>query len=367
MANPENQNKKNSEAKSPAKVKKRKRGLLRLIISLICIGLVCWGVWEFRSMASSFDSEESAWLRIPRGSSKAEIRDQITSVLGADFGGDVLRHWSGDTAITAGAYRVNPGTKAITLARTLNSGSQTPVKLTFNNIRTLRQLAERMAERLDMSPDDFIKAFNKVAEEQGVAPEILIGHMMPDTYEVYWNATPEKVISRILKSYDSFWNADRRAKADALGITPDQAIILASIAEEETSKADERGKIARLYLNRLQKGMLLQADPTVKFALGDFSIRRIGGTMLDNPSPYNTYRHAGLPPGPIRIPERATVEALLNAPAHTYIYMCAKADFSGYHLFTSNYAEHQRNAATFRRAMNARGITLPPSHIPAAN
>lgn len=361
---------KNNPSKSNTPEKKpRKKGprLHRLLLSLAAIALVCWGVWEFRSMASTYGGEEAVWLKIPSGSSRSEIRDRINSILGADYGGDVLRHWSGDTALARGAYRIEPGMKALTLARSLDNGRQTPVRLTFNNIRTLPQLADRMADRLDMTPEEFTEAFREKAGQLGITPEILIGRMTPDTYEVYWTATPGQVIDKILKNNDSFWTESRREKAKELGITPDQAAILASIAEEESAKADERGKIARLYLNRLRKGMKLQADPTVKFAVGDFSIRRVGGAMLENSSPYNTYRYAGLPPGPIRIPEKATIDALLDSSPHTFIYMCANADFSGYHVFTSDYAEHQRNAARFRRALDARGITIqaPQEHMPA--
>jgi len=156
--------------------------------------------------------------------------------------------------------------------------------------------------------------------------------------------------------YEKFWTDERKAQATSQGITPDQAVTLASIVEEETSKADERGKVARLYLNRLQHGMRLQADPTVKFALGDFSIRRLSVAMTQVQSPYNTYRVNGLPPGPIRLPEKATVDAVLTAPQHDYIYMCAKEDFSGYHNFATDYTTHMANARRYQAALNARGI-----------
>ena len=141
-----------------------------------------------------------------------------------------------------------------------------------------------------------------------------------------------------------------------MGLTPDEVAVIASIVEEETAKSDERGKVARLYINRLRKGMPLQADPTVKFAVGDFSLRRIGAKHLAVESPYNTYRHTGLPPTPIRIAEKSTLEAVLNAPEHNYLYMCAREDFSGYHNFTASFAEHRRNAFRYRAALDARGI-----------
>ncbi|MDE5595777.1 MAG: endolytic transglycosylase MltG, partial [Muribaculaceae bacterium] len=164
------------------------------------------------------------------------------------------------------------------------------------------------------------------------------------------------LVKRLSDIRDKFWNEERRAKAASMGINPVGIATVASIVEEETAKKDERPKVARLYLNRLKRGMLLQADPTVKFAIGDFGLRRIYNTHLTVDSPYNTYKYKGLPPGPIRIPERSTLEAVLDAPAHNYIYMCAKEDFSGYHNFATDIAEHNRNAARYHRALSQRNI-----------
>ena len=156
--------------------------------------------------------------------------------------------------------------------------------------------------------------------------------------------------------YKQFWNDERKAKATALGLTPDEVVILASIVEEETAKRDERGKVGRLYLNRLQKNMRLQADPTVKYAIGDFSIKRITEKMCAFDSPYNTYRVAGLPPGPIRLVEKHTIDAILDSKPHNYIYMCAKSDFSGYHDFAADYATHIANAKRYQAELNKRNI-----------
>lgn len=153
-----------------------------------------------------------------------------------------------------------------------------------------------------------------------------------------------------------FWNEERKAKAKALGLSPEEVHTIASIVEEETNKRDEQPKVARLYINRLEKGMELQSDPTLKFASGNFAARRITGPLLKTESPYNTYRNKGLPPGPIRIAEAATLDAVLSAPKHNYLYMCAKADFSGYHEFATDYARHRINAARYHRALDARGI-----------
>ena len=163
-------------------------------------------------------------------------------------------------------------------------------------------------------------------------------------------------MSQVADSYKRFWTDERRAKARKLGLTPVGVATLASIVEEETAKADERPRVARLYLNRLNKGIKLQADPTVKFAIGDFAIRRISGRMLKTPSPYNTYIVVGLPPGPIRLVETATIDGVLDAPQHPYIYMCAKEDFSGYHNFATDYKSHIANARRYQAELNKRNI-----------
>lgn len=330
----------------------------RLIVTIVCLLVMGWGVWQFTSMASRYDGEHAVWIHIPRGSTKEAIADSLRSALGNDYGNKVAAYWSGNPATSRGAYLIQPGQKAINIARMIENGRQTPIKLTFNNVRTLDQLADKLSGRMDWTPQEFIEAFDAKAKAMNLSEQQLLGHMMPDTYEVYWTSEPTKVIDKILENYNRFWNDDRVAKAQSLGLTPEQVAIIASIAEEETAKADERGKVARLYINRFQQGMKLQADPTVKFAVGDFSITRVGGAMLNTDSPYNTYKYAGLPPAPIRVPDRATLESVLSAPRHDYIYMCAKSDFSGYHDFTADYNEHLRNAAAFRKALDARGITL---------
>lgn len=255
-----------------------------------------------------------------------------------------------------GAYAIDPGQSALRTARNIATGRQTPVNITFNNIRTMDQLAERVAEQMNFSPADFLAAVDSVLTPTGMKRQEWPAAFLPDTYEVYRTWDAGRVVDKLVRARNSFWNADRVLAAEQLGLTAIGAATIASIAEEESGKADERGKIGRLYVNRLQKGMKLQADPTVKFAVGDFSIRRIQGSMLLSASPYNTYRHEGLPPGPIRIASAATIDALLESKAHPYIYMCAKSDFSGYHDFASDYATHQANARRYQAALDQRGI-----------
>lgn len=338
---------------------KRKSGKRTLgFVVMVLVVAAVWGIRQYTSMTLRYQGDEAVWLKIPHGATVSSVTDSLIATCGEEYGKAVAKLWGGNPEQSRGAYRIEPGEKAITLARRLDSRSQTPIRLTFNNIRTLDQLDKRLTSKMDWENGEFAAEFPRVAASLGVTEAVLLGRMMPDTYEVYWTTGPQNVIVKILDNYEAFWTPERCQKAKSLGLTPDEVGIIASIAEEETAKADERGKVARLYINRLQKGMKLQADPTIKYAVGDFSIKRVGGKMMNIDSPYNTYRYAGLPPSPIRIPDRRTLQAVLDAPRHNYLYMCARSDFSGYHDFTSSYAEHQRNAAIFRRALDKRGIKL---------
>lgn len=253
-----------------------------------------------------------------------------------------------------GAYRLEKGWSAMRTARCIARRQQTAVRLTFIGARQLGDIAARMAA--------CILADSAAIAEAFVSPEFLaecgcdeanVGcYILPDTYQVYWDISPDKLARRMKSEYDKFWNEERTGKAAALQITPRQAAILCSIAEEETANRAERGVVARLYWNRLQRGMLLQADPTVKYAVGDFTLRRILTRHLSVDSPYNTYLYAGLPPSPIRIVEKATLDALLNSQPHPYLFMCAREDFSGLHNFATTLAEHQRNAQKYHAALN---------------
>ena len=190
----------------------------------------------------------------------------------------------------------------------------------------------------------------------GFTRETIPALFIPNTYEIYWNVSPERFMARMKQEYNRFWTEERRKKAEALGLTPVEVSTLASIVEEESAVADEYPTIAGLYLNRLKAGMPLQADPTVKFAAGDFALQRILDKHLAIDSPYNTYKYAGLPPGPIRIPSIRAIDAVLNPAHHRYFYMCAKEDFSGRHNFAATLAEHNRNANRYRAELNRRKI-----------
>lgn len=300
-------------------------------------------------------------VKVRKGSTIDQIADSVKASVDVKFGDRVatmLRLMNAKVENREGAYRVTPGTSPFTAARRIKNGVQSGVKFTFNNVRTLDEWAQRWGDTFMDGPDSMRIALKDSAlcAKYGKTPETIVCLLMPDTYEFYWDISPEKTLDRLNDYYNDFWTNERKSKAEKLGLTPDEVSTIASIVEEETSKADERGKVARLYLNRYQQHMRLQADPTVKFALGDFSIKRITQPMTQVKSPYNTYRVDGLPPGPIRLPEKSTIDAVLDAPQHDYLYMCARADFSGYHDFTRDYASHLDNAHRYQAALNNRGI-----------
>ncbi|MBR5715223.1 MAG: endolytic transglycosylase MltG [Bacteroidales bacterium] len=255
-----------------------------------------------------------------------------------------------------GAYKLVGGMTATQVARKLALHQQDPVRVTFNNARLKEQVAGKMARTLMADSVAILKAMLDPAflAEAKVDAANVASIFLPDTYEVYWNIKPEELMQRMLREYNRFWNEKRQQQAKALNLSPREVSILASIAEEETTNRQERGTVARLYWNRLQQGMLLQADPTIKFALGDFALKRILLRHLTVDSPYNTYRYAGLPPGPIRVVEKATIDTILNSRPNNYLYMCAKPDFSGRHNFATSLAEHLRNADAYHQALNAR-------------
>lgn len=257
-----------------------------------------------------------------------------------------------------GRYAVTPDMTVLSLIRDLRNGHQEPVRLTFNNIRTKKDFAKRISEQLMSTETDLLSMLSdeKICESFGFDTQTIIAMFIPNTYEFYWNTSAKEFLTRMNKEYKKFWNQQRVAKAEAINLTPIQVSILASIVEEECTYSDEYPVVAGLYLNRLHIGQRLQADPTVKFAVGDFGLRRILNVHLQVESPYNTYLHEGLPPGPIRIPSIKGIDSVLNYDKNDYYYMCAKDDFSGRHNFAKTHAEHQIFAQRYRKALNERGI-----------
>lgn len=258
------------------------------------------------------------------------------------------------TILPAGCYPVFPEMTHLQLIQRVQRGEQVPVRLTINYMRLPEQFASKVSKQLMMDSTeimDFITDKEKMAE-LGYAPEHLFALVIRNTYEVWWTVSVENLMKRLKKENDAFWNANNRlSKAEKLGLSIPEVITLASIVEEETNYQPEKSRVAGLYLNRLRKGIRLQSDPTVKYALKDFALNRILFEHLKVDNPYNTYVYAGLPPGPIRLPSVATIDAVLNAEKHNYIYMCAHPDFNGTHNFAVTLAEHNRNAAKYHVAL----------------
>lgn len=270
----------------------------------------------------------------------------------------MARHSGYADNIRTGRYAINPGESAVKVFRRLRSGLQTPVTVVIPEVRTMDRLAGSLSRKLMMDSADVAMSLADSAflAAYGCDTATIAALFIPNSYEMYWNVSLPAFMERMKREHAAFWNGSRQALADSLGMTVWEVATLASIIDEETADDGEKPMIAGMYINRLVEGMPLQADPTIKFALKNFSIRRIYRNQLFVDSPYNTYLNPGLPPGPIKIPSVAGIDAVLNYTHHNYLYMCAKEDFSGKHNFASTYGEHLRNARKYSKALNERGI-----------
>ena len=263
------------------------------------------------------------------------------------------------TQAKPGHYRFANKISNRDLIRRLQLGEETPIRLSFTQaIRTREQLAGHLDKRLLLDSTEIIMRLNdkEYMGHFGLNPETAVCLFIPNTYEVYWTMSADQLFTRMHKEYQRFWNEDRMTKAKKLGLTPTQVATIASIIASETNKQDEYPTIASIYINRLKKGIALQACPTVIFAVGDFSLRRVLKRHLAIDSPYNTYKYRGLPPGPIRLARPDVIDAVLNAPKTDYLYMCANPDFSGTHVFSATYAQHSQVARQYQRALNERKV-----------
>ena len=252
--------------------------------------------------------------------------------------------------IKSGHYVIEPKTSQVDLVRTLANGLQTPVKLVINKVRLKQDFAKKIANQLMLSENDILLAIDNRENSQN-----LFDNIVCNTYEVYWNISAEKLLERLEKEANKWWE-NQSNQLEKIGLSRHEVVVLASIVEEETNKNEEKPTIAGVYINRLKKDMLLQADPTVKYAVGDFTIKRVMYKHLQTESPYNTYLNKGLPPTAICLPNVSSLKAVLNYQKHNYMFFCAKEDFSGYHNFAVTPNEHYRNADKYKNALNKLGI-----------
>lgn len=261
-------------------------------------------------------------------------------------------------SVKTGRYLLKKGMNTNQIVNMLKGGMQTPLNVTFNNVRTKEDLAGKVSKYLIADSISILNLFSDENQIQkfGFTTETYRTMFIPNTYQFYWTTSAEEFAQRMKTEFDRFWNNERRKKAEQINLTPAEVTVLASIVQSETAKNEELARISGLYINRLNRGQFLQADPTVKYAVGDFTLKRILNVHLEIDSPYNTYKYAGLPPGPINFPETSAIDAVLNHERHNYIYMCAKEDFSGFHNFAVTLTEHNRNAAKYRAALNRNNI-----------
>jgi UPF0755 protein len=336
----------------------------KILLGILFIIIASLGFFVFELYLSpniSFNKNEEKFLCIYEGDKLEDVISHLSKmgvIKDTSTFERLAKFENYQNNIIKGRYQLKNGMCNKRLLHILEKGYQTPAKLTFNNIRTKEQLAKRLSEQLMADSAKIMTQLNDTAtlHAYGLTPETVDCIFIPNTYEVYWTIEPKDLIGKMWKEYNNYWNADRKQKATEIGFTPTQISILASIVEEETNNKAEKRMVAGLYINRLHKGILLQADPTVKFALGDFSIKRILREQLTIKSPYNTYMYQGLPPGPIRIPSKESIEAVLNYEKHDYLFMCAKEDLSGTHNFAKTFEEHQSNAVNYRKELNKRSI-----------
>lgn len=338
-----------------------------ILFTLFALAIVSLGVagWLYLRIYSPNlqlkNPEQPFYLHIPTGADFQQVKDSLKkhgvlkNTRSFEWVAGLMEY---PQLVKAGRYRLQDGMHNRALVSKLRSGNQDAVNLTFNNIRKKEHFAAFLGRELEPDSLDFIELMNDSAfvGELGFSTETIYTMFIPNTYQVFWNSSPKDFFQRMHRDYEKFWTASRRAKADSIGLTPQEVSILASIVDQETSKKDEMPTIAGVYMNRLKSGRRLEADPTVIFALDDFSIRRVLYKHLQTPSPYNTYVVTGLPPGPITMPSEAAIRAVLDYEDHNYIYFCAKADFSGYHAFAETHSQHLQNARAFQRALNERNI-----------
>lgn len=334
--------------------RRKSYGLLMIIIVVIGIVAVFFArnyLYISKPIIKTADGKDVS-LYIPTNADYQYVKNELISlnVLKSKNAFDWLAKRSNyDENVHPGRYILTDGMTNQQLINMLRMGYQTPVKVVFNNMRTVEQLAGRISDQIEA---DSISIINEINNN----PDVDATTFIPNTYEFYWNTDADDFVDKMIVEHKRFWNETRMQKAKDIRLTPRQVSILASIVDKETAKTSEMPRIAGVYLNRINKRWPLQADPTLVFALGDYNIRRVLDVHKNIDSPYNTYKFAGLPPGPICIPSIAAIDAVLNAEKHNYYYFCAKDDLSGYHVFAKNITEHNRNAEKYRKALNKNKI-----------
>jgi UPF0755 protein len=334
----------------------------KIILSILVLltGLAGFFAWKLLGPAVKVINSENEYLYIRTGASAADVKKELTDhkFLNGTSWFNLASTFLSYKNIKPGRYKMEQGMSQFDLVRMLRNGNQSPVNFVITKIRTKETLASRLGKAFESDSLQIIHFLNNPdsLKQYGLDTNTVMAAAMPYTYTIKWNATPSDIFENFYTAFKNFWTDERKQKADSLRLTPTAVATLASIIDEETNAKTDKPNIASVYLNRMAKGMPLQADPTVKFAMKNFELRRILNVHLDTPSPYNTYVNKGLPPGPICTPQIETLEAVLNSPKTDYIYFVANSAFDGSHIFTSNYSDHMKYARIYQKELNKRNI-----------
>lgn len=334
----------------------KKKIIIGLILTLFLIGAFI----GYQVFGPTLSSPPGKYFYIKTGDDMTTVKENLVSqkIIGSTNWFNRVASWLKFKHVNPGRYEIKNGGSLLKLVQMLRSGNQTPVKMVINKERTNELFAGKMGKKFDMECDslqmiNFLNN-NDSLKKYGVNSNTALSIVMPYTYSINWNSTPDKIFQQFYTAYQKFWTTDRKIKADSLHLSPLEVISLASIVEEETNKKADKYNIASTYLNRVRIGMKLQADPTVKYAMKNFALKRVTGVHLKTDSPYNTYMYAGIPPGPICTPSIESIDAVLDAPKTEYLYFVASHKFDGSSVFTTNYEDHMKVARLYQQELTRR-------------
>ncbi len=329
---------------------------LILFSLLVLLVVVTYGAWQF--FGPTVHPPEGKFFYVHTGATYKQVKDSLkkNKIIGNYFWFDKVSSYSHyDKNVKAGKYKINDGMSVVNLVKILRNGKQTPLNLVITKLRTKEDLAKKISDNFEtdsLSVINFLNNNDSILRFD-VDTNTVMTVVIPNTYTYFWNTSIPNILKKLYSEEHKFWNDERIKKAERLHLTPEEVYTIASIVEEETNRDEDKGKIASVYINRLRKGMNLAADPTIKFAMKDFGLKRIYYKYLSYPSPYNTYLHRGLPPGPINTPSIKTIDAVLNAPETDYLFFVARPNSGGLSDFASTFQEHSIYAKAYRDALDS--------------